>query len=163
MPDKCDCSRQADSATCELRAGVSGAACPTNHQIGKLMDSLTLKAIMALPLTELRPVEYRFCSDPHCPTVYYSEDGLQEFTEADLREQVYQKHPNDEDVFVCYCFRHTPESIRSEIENTGESMAIEKITAGIQAEQCACDIRNPQGSCCLGNVRQVVKKYQTAI
>lgn len=30
------------------------------------------------------------------------------------------------------------------------------ITAGIRAGQCACDLRNPQGICCLGNVRRLI-------
>ena len=33
---------------------------------------------------------------------------------------------------------------------------IAAVEAGIRAGKCACDIRNPQGSCCLGNVRAVV-------
>jgi len=113
--------------------------------------------MLALPLTEVRDMEYRFCRTPDCPTVYYSEDGQQRFREDDLRERVHQKHPHDDDVFVCYCFRHTPLSIRSEILTTGGSTVVETITAGIKAGQCACDIRNPQGSCCLGNVRAVVE------
>jgi hypothetical protein len=30
---------------------------------------------------------------------------------------------------------------------------VDDIKAGIKAGQCACDLRNPQGTCCLGNVR----------
>jgi len=93
--------------------------------------------------------------------VYYSAGGEQRFTEDDLRERVHQKHPADEDVFVCYCFRHTPRSIEAELASTGRSTVVASITAGIQAGQCACDIRNPQGSCCLGNVRAVVERLQT--
>ncbi len=118
--------------------------------------------MLALPLTEVRAVDYRFCRTADCLTVYYSTDGQQQFSEDDLRERVYQKHPDDKDVFVCYCFRHTPLSIRNEIAATGRSTVVAAITAGIQADQCACDIRNPQGSCCLGNVRAVVGKVVAA-
>jgi hypothetical protein len=31
------------------------------------------------------------------------------------------------------------------------------INAGIRAGACACDLRNPQGACCLGNARALVK------
>jgi hypothetical protein len=80
-----------------------------------------------------------------------------------LRETVYQKHLNDDNTLVCYCFRHTLSSIRDEIILTGQSTVLEQIEAGIQAGQCGCDIRNPQGSCCLGNVRVLVdqRKGQT--
>jgi hypothetical protein len=35
---------------------------------------------------------------------------------------------------------------------------VDDISVGIDAEQCACDLRNPQGACCLGNVRGLIKE-----
>jgi hypothetical protein len=116
--------------------------------------------MLAVPLTELRAVEYRFCRTPDCPTVYYSVDGEQHFSEDALRERVHQKHPAADDVLVCYCFRHSPSTIRAELAETGHSSAVERITAGTETDQCACDIRNPQGSCCLGNVRAVIQRIE---
>jgi len=124
------------------------------------VDVFTLKALLAVPLTVLRATEYRFCPTPDCPTVYYSIDGQQVFGEDVLREHVHQKHPQEDDVFVCYCFRHSPGSIRAELAATGRSSVVDHITAGVKAGQCACDIRNPQGTCCLGNVRAVVKRVE---
>ena len=43
-------------------------------------------------------------------------------------------------------------------QNSGASTIVERIQAGIQAGQCACDIRNPQGHCCLGNVRDLIER-----
>lgn len=137
--------------------------CPTNQQLGKPVDTLTLKALLAVPLTQVRPTVYGFCPDPACPTVYYSTEDTHSFTEADVREKVYQKHPTDADVLVCYCFRHTIESIRTELLQTGRSTVVAAITAGIQAGQCACDIRNPQGTCCLGNIHKVVRHIATEL
>ncbi len=115
--------------------------------------------MLARPLNMLTKDAYRFCADPDCSTVYYSEDGQQVFVEADLRERVYQKHANDKEISICYCFHHTVGSIGSEIAESGQSTVVAEITAGIKAGQCACDIRNPQGDCCLGNVRALVKRY----
>src|SRR5574341_662191 len=165
MSDECCSVPEAGSSTCGAQAPRVTAvneACPTNGKVGKLIDTLTLKAMLARPLTELRPVEYRFCRDADCPTVYYSVDGLQTFTEADLRERVYQKHPQDEDVFICYCFRHKVGDVVSDASAVGSATVVEEINAGIQAGQCACDVRNPQGSCCLGNVRALVKTLTAA-
>lgn len=128
---------------------MSHGICPTCQQAGKSVETLTLKALIAVPLTELRAVEYHFCPTRDCSTVYFSADGLQSFGEAQLRERVYQKHPDDPNVFVCYCFRHTVKSIKQE-----PKAVVEAVTRGIKASLCACDIRNPQGSCCLGNVRK---------
>ena len=137
-------------------------ACPTNSQPGKRIDTLTVKALLARPLTDIVASEFFFRRDPDCPTVYYSADGAQLFAEADLREKVFQKHPFEDDVFACYCFRHTAGTIRSEVHSLGASSVPDAINAGIQADKCACDIRNPQGSCCLGDVRSLVKSLQAA-
>src|SRR5687767_7604901 len=47
-----------------------------------------------------------------CPVVYFS-DNEQTFTVEQVREPVYQKEPESEDVFVCYCFRHTVGDLRA--------------------------------------------------
>jgi hypothetical protein len=92
--------------------------------------------------------------------VYFSADGSQHFAEADLRERVHQKAPAADDVFVCYCFRYTPNTIRAARRATGTSAVVDQITRNIQAGRCACEIRNPQGRCCLGNVRAVINAIE---
>jgi hypothetical protein len=39
-----------------------------------------------------------------------------------------------------------------EILDTGKCTSPQWITAEVKAGNCACEIRNPQGFCCLGNV-----------
>lgn len=164
-----NCCAQADETTAgavkekaarTVQAGQD--ACPTCGTVGRPVDTLTLKALLAVPLTELKGDHYRFCGEPECPTVYYrlGDDGPRAFREPQLRERVHQKHPVDGDVPVCYCFRHTPDTIREEVLVTGQSTAVRRVTAGIQAGKCACEIRNPQGSCCLGNVRAAVRRIE---
>jgi len=161
VSDSCQCSAEAGSATCELRVLPRGAVvCPTNGKPGKLVETQIVKAMLALPLTEIRNTQYYFCREADCQTVYYSADGAQTFAESDLRERVYQKHIDEDDVFVCYCFRHTPASIREEFHVTGKTTVTYSINLGIKAGKCACDFRNPQGSCCLGNVNSLVKRTQ---
>lgn len=157
MTEKCACPSEAGAATCDSAVTTfPGVSCPACQRAGKPVDTLTLKALLAVPLTEMRAADYRFCRTPDCPIVYYSVDGQQQFGEDALRERVFQKHPSADDVFVCYCFRHTPRAVKAELAATGGSTVVAAITAGIQAGQCACDLRNPQGSCCLGNVRAVL-------
>ncbi len=162
MAENCECPPEAGTATCEPTTSQASVACPACTQQGSTIDMLTLKAMLVRPLTELREVEYRFCRTPECPIVYFSADGEQQFLERDIREHVHNKHPDDDSVYVCYCFRHTPESIKKELTLTGRSSVVAEITAGIQAGQCACDIRNPQGTCCLGNVHAVVDRAVAA-
>ena len=143
--------------TLDLGIHPSESVCPTNGKVGTRVGRLTLMALLARPLTELRTIEYRFCHYADCSTVYYSADGSQVFTEADLRERVYQKHPDEDDTIVCYCFRHTVGDILLDLAGSKSVTVAASINQGIQKGQCACDIRNPQGNCCLGNVNQLVK------
>lgn len=132
--------------------------CPLCGSRGKVVNTQTLKALLAVSLENVRATDYRFCRTESCSVVYFSTGGEQTFTEIDLREPVHQKHPMNDDVFVCYCFRHTPGTIRTELLTIRASTVIKTITDGLKSGQCACDIRNPQGDCCLGNVQTVVKQ-----
>lgn len=95
--------------------------------------------------------------------VYFSADSAQSFTKAEIRVPGHQKEPDDDTVPVCYCFRHSPATIQAKWLATGASTVIEEINGGIQAGQCACEVRDPQGSCCLGNVRRVVKQIEQEV
>ena len=59
---------------------------------------------------------------------------------------------------VCYCFGHSVQSIREEIERTGRSTAIEAISTRMKKGECACERLNPKGICCLVDVRRVVRE-----
>lgn len=154
MAVSCDCPPEAGSATCELREDRGDELCPSCRKRGKRVDLVTLKAVLSVPLTEIRHTSYLFCRTRDCPVVYFSESGEQAFAQSDVRELVYQKDPDNDKAFVCYCFRHSVESVK-EAEGGGTAV-LQAITAGIQRGLCACEIRNPQGSCCLGNVRALL-------
>lgn len=135
--------------------------CPTCGIKGKIVDGATVKSILSVSLRLVHHVTYRFCSTKDCPVVYYSEDGKQLFSTADVRERVYQKEPASNDVLICYCFQHTLGEIRQQIAQSGESTILEDINEGLRTEQCACNWRNPQGNCCLGNVSQFIQNIQS--
>ena len=137
--------------------------CPACNRKGKKVDSITLKSMLDVSLLALRDVPYLFCRTPDCPVVYFSAGGTQSFTKDQVRVPVHQKEPDDVTAPVRYCFRRSPASIQAELLATGASAVIEEINGGIQAGQCACEIRNPQGSCCLGNVSRVVKQIEQEI
>ena len=146
-----------------LDNSVETNQCPACGGKGKKVDSITLKAMLNISLLAVRDTPYFFCRTVDCEVVYFSGDSQQTFTKTQLREPVFQKEVHNEDVFVCYCFRHSPATIQAELLNTGQSTVIPEINAGIKAGQCACEVRNPQGSCCLGNVSQVVKQIEQEI
>lgn len=166
MIDSCGCPSEAGNEVCELpnenlqRPVRATDVCPVCGGRGKAVGGQTVKALLSVSLREAQDVEYLFCKTPTCPVVYFSPDGKQTFRVEQVREQVYQKEPESDDVFVCYCFRHKVGELRT--ASSESRMAIlSDINTGINAGQCACDLRNPQGSCCLGNVRRLIKRMET--
>lgn len=136
--------------------------CPECGQTGKPVDEATLKSMLSSSLRNIQKTKHFFCRTRSCPIVYFSGDGEQTFPADQVRERVYQKEPDVEDVFVCYCFRHTVGEVQT--ASPEERLAIlDDINAGIKAGQCACDWRNPQGSCCLGNVREAIKQAEKLV
>ena len=104
----------------------------------------------------IKDTQYYFCVMPHCEMVYFSHETEQYFTTGDVRIRVGLKEQEDP-IPICYCFGHTVASAREEIARTGHSTVVARITAEIHAGHCACEIKNPAGSCCLGDVGRVVK------
>ena len=156
------CSTNGMSQTsCEMPTIMIGT-CPACGTRGKKVDLETVKAMLSVSLRGLDPsTQYHFCRNGKCSVVYFADQ--ERFTTDEVRVRVHQKHPESSDVPVCYCFDHTPGSIRAEWLAIGMSTVVADVTAGIKAGQCACEIRNPQGACCLGNVRKVVKRIQQEV
>jgi hypothetical protein len=131
--------------------------CPQCGTSGQSIDNATIKCLISVSLHRVEDVKHYFCPNAECSVVYFAEDGAQKFLTKDLRERVYQKEPNSDYVLVCYCFFHTLGDIRSSVTGDGQSAIIDDIKYGIQQGHCACDWRNPEGQCCLGNVIKIVK------
>jgi len=166
MTETCSCPTEAGNQVCDLPAqnfeqkSHDEGYCLECGEKGITIEGQTIKSMLAVSLRELMDADYLFCRTETCPVIYFSSDGAQTFTYSQIRERVYQKEPNSEDVNVCYCFGHTVGEIsNSSPEN--QDMIVNDITSGIRTGQCACDLRNPQGSCCLGNVRGIIKLTQS--
>ncbi len=135
----------------------STSVCPTCRAKGSPVDELTVKALLnAFALRRYVPGQYRFCADPFCKVVYFNGAG-ETFTTSDLRVSVWQKQPLGART-VCYCFGENEADIEAEVQRTGTSRAVERVRDHIQAGRCACEIRNPRGVCCLGDITQAVKR-----
>jgi hypothetical protein len=111
-------------------------------------------ASLEVPAAVLAHPVFRFCETPTCEVVYYANDAVVE--SAMVRVPVHAKDPGL-DVPLCYCFGHTRRSIAKEIVSAGNSSASATITREIKAGHCACELKNPSGRCCLGDVRAYEK------
>jgi len=167
MEDSCCAVPSAGCDTCELpaprvrRTARRSQACPNCGKAGKAVEGQTVKAMLSVTLRDFQNTEYFFCRTPTCPVVYFSADGGQTFDQTQVRERIYQKEPQTDDVLICYCFRHTAGEVRRASKEQRFAI-LDDINAGIQADQCACDLRNPQASCCLGNVRALLKELEAS-
>ncbi len=128
--------------------------CPQCNQKGLPIQKQTVKSMLSVSLRTLRDKDYYFCRTQTCPIVYFSEDGVSILTTSVIQVKVYQKEPFSKDTLVCYCFNYTASELRNAEPNNRQAI-INDIKAGIKANQCACDLRNPQGSCCLGNIQKI--------
>jgi hypothetical protein len=136
------------------------ATCSINGVQGKAVKTLTLKALLSpRALTTLDPhAPHLFCADPACPAVYHSSSRTYQTT--DLKVPVFQKDAGL-DVPVCYCFNHTRRDLRQAVLAHDAEQIPQSIRAHIQAGRCGCEVNNPQGSCCLGNVIRTVGAFQS--
>jgi hypothetical protein len=113
-----------------------------------------LKALLKpAGLEGLAPGEYYFCPSPDCPVVYFGCGGS--FLRNDIGVAVFQKEAAGRRI-ACYCLEVTEDQLRSEVQATGASKSAGRIRDLIGSDRCACELRNPQGSCCLGNVTAIL-------
>ena len=147
------------SDCCSVNAKASTApavmACPVNGARSKQVDVLTVKSLIRqLPLG-MPNTEYYFCEAADCEVVYFPFDRQAPiFRRPDLLVRVGAKETADP-IPVCYCFGFTRQDIRDEICETGKSTVAERIATEVKAGNCACEVKNPSGKCCLGNVTRV--------
>jgi hypothetical protein len=143
---------------CPEKSGESNSTdCPQSGSVGRTVDLQTVKALLTeRALSRLVPGDYRFCPDADCHVVYFAARGAQ-FSTDDVRVPVWHKLPFGSRP-MCYCFGESEASIRVELETTGRSSAVERIREHIAAGRCACDVRNPRGACCLGDVIGAIKR-----
>src|SRR5712692_1743414 len=125
--------------------------CPRCAEKGRFVSLATVGSMAKTEVeaSKLGRETYQLCRTPDCPVVYFAPGIAIEKTE--LRVPVNFKEKSY-DGPVCYCFSHTVASIRAEIQSKGRSMAPAIITREIRAGRCACEVKNPAGTCCLGDV-----------
>jgi hypothetical protein len=90
--------------------------------------------------------------------VYFDDDG-HVLTTTDLRVPVWQKQRAGGRM-ICYCFGENEASMAQEFMETGRCDAPARVREHIAAGRCACEVRNPRGACCLGDVIKAVAQIE---
>lgn len=135
---------------------IAQNACGGCGEVGRVVTRQTVvHHVKSEKLSCVETGEYKFCPSENCPVVYYSAAG-RVFTIEDVRELVTAKSSGDARP-VCYCFGFTEGFIRQEIEQTGKSTVPAQVAQFIKEKLCVCEVRNPAGACCLGEINRTVK------
>ncbi len=136
--------------------------CPRCDQPGQPVALQTLKhQVKPEHLETVETGSFNFCRTATCEVVYFN-DGSTVLTKAEVRQRIGLKETEDP-LPICYCFGFTEAMTIVEIRDTGKCTIPQRITAEVKAGNCACEIRNPQGSCCLGNVNAAVKRVMKVV
>ncbi|MEK4010203.1 putative iron-sulfur cluster-binding metallochaperone [Peribacillus sp. FSL M8-0224] len=126
--------------------------CPSCENKAKNVKLITLKSLLrpsALETLNAKENHY-FCSTEDCEVVYF-DTSKKKYIVSDIKVAVHQKN-DSVTTPICYCFDCTKEKIKQFVEKGINPNPVEHIRENIKENRCGCEVNNPQGSCCLGNV-----------
>jgi hypothetical protein len=127
------------------------------------VDILTVKNLVRHTPLGMSNDQYYFCEARDCDVVYFPFDPqAPTFRRQDLVVRVGAKETADP-IPICYCFGFTRKDIEDEIAASGRSTVAERISAEVKQGNCACEVKNPSGKCCLGDVTCIVRDHMRAI
>ena len=136
----------------------ANSSCRVCGEKGKTVKPVTIESL----LTEnamgrvSNPDGFRFCLTPSCEVAYYRPGTEERFFRRDVRVRIGLKEVESPQT-VCYCFEHTVEEIETDVATTGTSSIPDEIVEKCRQGLDRCPTTNPQGSCCLGNVKGVMQ------
>lgn len=137
--------------------------CPDCETRGKTVKPITIASLVepaALARFERRD-GWRFCPSPACDTAYFHEGTQDRLPKQDVRVRIGRKETTSPRP-LCYCFGYSVEDVEADLAATGASGVGDAITEKCRQGLDRCPETNPQGSCCLGDVRAVEKAARTA-
>ncbi|MDP2876881.1 MAG: hypothetical protein Q8O00_11900 [Holophaga sp.] len=147
-----------DHACCGPRA-TGLLACPRCRSLGKPVSRDTASRFISTEaMVTLGAGEIRFCPHPACPVAYYAPSGT-----AILKDQLSVRLGIKETEAprpICHCFGHSMESLAAEWEAKGSVSAVIEVMGKVRAGECHCEELNPQGVCCLTELRRAVLSLQ---
>ena len=149
-----DCCSTTKDGTCSLPTS-NPEVCPSCGKKGKPGAVLTVKSLVRDHMRVPASVSYSFCRTVDCEVVYFS--GQAVFTKPDVKVRVGIKETADP-IPLCYCFDYSREDIRQDIEAAGKTSVLEEIKAEVQGRFCACEVKNPSGACCLGDITRAIQE-----
>ena len=144
-----------DSCCSTSQRPPASRSCPASDFRGKPVEWLTVAALAARRVPPRQ--DFWLCEDSDCDVVYFGEDGTLLGT-SDMRVIPSFKGSPSQNDLVCYCFLYSRQDIEDELKASGDTTIFERISAEVKAGNCACEVRNPSGKCCLGDVKRAIQE-----
>ncbi len=125
--------------------------CPRCNEAQNITSYQTVLHHLAQPYSHALSEDngYYFCKNNQCDVVYFDTKGTL-FELGDVRGKIGEKDHSPKRQ-ICYCFDVTFDQVEAEIEEHGFSSIKEFVKSQTKLKNCACEIRNPTGKCCLIN------------
>jgi hypothetical protein len=150
----CDCCAQQPAGN-----RPAGVGCPACHSESQPVESHTVAALILGSVP--RRQRFWLCRSRDCEVVYFGDSGARLLV-SELRFLPAFKSESPE-ALVCYCFLHRRSEIETELRHSGTSTVGDRIAIRVQARECECEVRNPSGRCCLGEVKAETDQLRAAI
>ncbi len=147
------CSHDSDSP-CALPQSKA-SVCPACGEKGKAVPTLTVKSLVRDHTRVSASASFSFCRTAACDVVYFTSEAT--FRKPDMKVRVGIKETEDP-VPLCYCFDYTRADVFRDIEAGGSTSLPDRIKAEVQAGFCACEVKNPNGNCCLGEITRAIQE-----
>ncbi len=145
---------------CLLSAPARGGGlCPECGRKGKSVRMLTVKSLIQ-DHARVTPGDYLFCRTPACAVVYFSDREV--FRKPDVKLPVGLKETEDP-VPLCYCFDYSRADILRDVQAKGSTDILKRIKTEVEAGYCACEVKNPSGACCLGDVTRAIQEAKARV
>jgi len=138
---------------------ISSSSCPICETTKQIVNAITLKHWLEASLVPfIGEGPFYFCDSNDCAVVFFSGDHSTQYTKDQLRSRVASKETSGPST-VCYCFGVSKEMISEEILKTGKSTFLSWIAKEVKQGNCACEVRNPAGVCCMGEIKKAEKDF----
>ena len=167
------CSTQESTSSCSTSPESNGNDCCTPQPKDKVACpkcNQKAKGVLGKTLEHLLKDEakaklscfdgFYYCKTPSCDVVYFRGDEI--LTQKEVSVVVGLKD-GASPATTCYCFGWTKEKIRAQLQENGETKALEDIKAKMENPGCSCEILNPSGGCCLGDTTQAIKEIKKGL
>lgn len=150
-----DCCSLPDT---EVQKGSS--VCPICGKKGKPVKAQTIRSLTKRDWENYHLiVDGFYCTNPGDSTVYYFSTMDAVVKKDDVVDRIGIKE-TEEPIFVCYCFRHTKSKIISDFNIHGYSTIEKEVRQKVKDKLCSCEVTNPSGRCCLGDIRKTYKNLK---